>query len=467
MIDYSVHFFIHIMSKKMELVVKDTIATNSVPQMDILRSFIKRMVASAMANSQQSMQPMQPINNTFDNTDSQTISTQSSSYTRKVVQSQQITASNLPAAAAAKEVDRNKQPSVLKSSSPFSNAFFDDGATQPEKVTETKSKANTDINDDAQLSFEDAFLEQDKPKIDTTEDTNTSMDFDYNFDNDEHDTAATTSTMWTRQRIQGLERTIANLALLVPVSGANTISLSKLMLANAQVIAQVELKFIIIRTACGVLCAVDQHAADERVALEKLEGALCNLDLHDETVIHLTKRSIKVGDILKATKVMPPKRIMISEKDMSTVQHHWSLLQKWKFTFEESEDKSLLITGLPSVCDRVAGVQDFLDFVRELGHLSGGEIQPPFVKMVLASNACRYAIMFGDSLTHEKCVELISSLSKCNHCFICAHGRPSIIPLLDMNKEEQNVASGDAKNDAKVDDRKSLRFDPIRRVIRR
>ena len=41
--------------------------------------------------------------------------------------------------------------------------------------------------------------------------------------------------------------------------------------------------------------------------------------------------------------------------------------------------------------------------------------------------------MFGDVLTHEKCTELILSLSKCEFCFICAHGRPSVIPLIDMN----------------------------------
>jgi DNA mismatch repair ATPase MutL len=168
----------------------------------------------------------------------------------------------------------------------------------------------------------------------------------------------------------------------------------------------VELKFIIIK-AGGILCAVDQHAADERIALEKLENSLCNHGSGD-AIIHMTKRSIKAADIIKVTKLLPSKRIILSQKQMSTVKYHWSLLQKWKFTMEEVEENTLLLTGVPSVCDRVASVNDFFDFVQELGHITGNDTKPNFVKSTLASNACRYATMFGDPLTHEQCVELIS-----------------------------------------------------------
>ena len=157
---------------------------------------------------------------------------------------------------------------------------------------------------------------------------------------------------------------------------------------------------------------------------------------------------------------------------MSTIKHHWSLLQKWKFTFEESDDeKTILITGLPSVCDRLASVNDFLDFVKELGHFTGGEIKPAFVKNVLASNACRYAVMFGDSLEHEQCLELIASLAQCTNCFICAHGRPSIIPLMDMKGSKPRSFTGEAARNAHKSenaklDAPNVMFGP-RRVIRR
>jgi DNA mismatch repair ATPase MutL len=42
------------------------------------------------------------------------------------------------------------------------------------------------------------------------------------------------------------------------------------------------------------------------------------------------------------------------------------------------------------------------------------------------------AIMFNDVLTFDECSDLLRQLSKCAFPFQCAHGRPSMIPLLDM-----------------------------------
>ena len=141
-----------------------------------------------------------------------------------------------------------------------------------------------------------------------------------------------------------------------------------------------------------------EHAADERVLLEKLESALFNQSMNDSSIIQLTKRSIRVSDVLKSTKLNPPNRMSLNQKHMCTIRHHGSLLEKRKFSFEEEDNNTLLLTGLPSVCDRVASVSDFLDFVKQLSHFTGGgDVNPTFVKTVLASNACRYAIMFGEN----------------------------------------------------------------------
>lgn len=42
------------------------------------------------------------------------------------------------------------------------------------------------------------------------------------------------------------------------------------------------------------------------------------------------------------------------------------------------------------------------------------------------------AIRFGDELTKEQCQDLISSLYSCQLPFQCAHGRPSIVPLVNL-----------------------------------
>ncbi len=46
--------------------------------------------------------------------------------------------------------------------------------------------------------------------------------------------------------------------------------------------------------------------------------------------------------------------------------------------------------------------------------------------------ACRSAIMFGDELSLEECTRLVRDLARCAHPFQCAHGRPSIVPLVTL-----------------------------------
>jgi DNA mismatch repair protein MLH3 len=50
----------------------------------------------------------------------------------------------------------------------------------------------------------------------------------------------------------------------------------------------------------------------------------------------------------------------------------------------------------------------------------------------LNSRACRSALMFNDELSKEQCRTIISRLSECAFPFQCAHGRPSLIPLVDL-----------------------------------
>ncbi len=202
------------------------------------------------------------------------------------------------------------------------------------------------------------------------------------------------------------------------------------------------------------------------MALEKLENALSNPNLHDDAIIHMTKKSITKKNVLKFMKLLPPKQIKLSLTDMATLNQHSNFLKKWKFDFDEANDGNMItLTGVPVVCDRIASAQDFIGFVKELGHLSSVEdIRPKFVRNILASNACRYAIMFGEELDEERQRQLISNLACCDMSFICAHGRPSIIPLCDLNTS--NVGSSMPSGSDEPGGSMSVRFGP-RRLIRR
>lgn len=40
--------------------------------------------------------------------------------------------------------------------------------------------------------------------------------------------------------------------------------------------------------------------------------------------------------------------------------------------------------------------------------------------------------MFNDSLSIDRCQDLVIRLANCVFPFQCAHGRPSMVPLLDL-----------------------------------
>ena len=414
--------------RESELVVCDGKATISMPQKARLEKFLRELVAKTIKNSWISMIDHSTA------VDMQVANQSKCSLVdlsnRRIVKGEYIH-SKLNVASTntgSPKLKSNKKLPVAATSSPFADAFLD---TLRSSRFEKKEVRN--VHTPPEISFEDAFLD-DLPDLNN----NKSRDI---ADGDDTIITDASSAKWTKKRVKALETTIATI---IPkaTTGAShgSVSLTKDMLDNAEVIAQVEGKFIIVKTGCGKLLCVDQHAADERVALEKLENALFCPGSHDGTKISMTKKQLLVSDILKPFKVAPSKRVALTLSQMATVKHHFALLQKWKFTFEEprNADKSIVLTGTPSVCGRVADENDLLHFLTALGHFTGGEVKPEFVKKILASQACRYAIMFGDLLTHEQCTNLIKSLAKCNFCFICAHGRPSIIPLIDMHDSCKN-----------------------------
>ena len=59
-------------------------------------------------------------------------------------------------------------------------------------------------------------------------------------------------------------------------------------------------------------------------------------------------------------------------------------------------------------------------------------VAPPAVARTLHSKACRGAIMFGDVLSRAECRELVARLARCRLPFQCAHGRPSMLPLVTL-----------------------------------
>ncbi|CAL5373366.1 unnamed protein product [Camellia sinensis] len=83
---------------------------------------------------------------------------------------------------------------------------------------------------------------------------------------------------------------------------------------------------------------------------------------------------------------------------------------------------------------------DLLEFLQQLADTDGSSTIPPSVHRVLNSKACRGAIMFGDTLLPSECSLIVEELKQTSLCFQCAHGRPTTVPLVNLEALHKQIA---------------------------
>ncbi|XP_063649797.1 DNA mismatch repair protein Mlh3 isoform X3 [Pan troglodytes] len=246
----------------------------------------------------------------------------------------------------------------------------------------------------------------------------------------------------------------------------------------------------------NLLVLVDQHAAHERIRLEQLiietgrscsrkgkpSGAirLCGQPTYVPGNPHYSPLSSKqhlltTGTLpcsseysyekqqaqgsgrkkLLSSTLIPPLEITVTEEQRRLLWCYHKNLEDLglEFAFPDTSD-SLVLVGKVPLCfvEREANelrrgrstvtksiVEEFIREQLELLQTTGG-IQgtlPLTVQKVLASQACHGAIKFNDGLSLQESCRLIEALSSCQLPFQCAHGRPSMLPLADIDHLEQ------------------------------
>ena len=222
----------------------------------------------------------------------------------------------------------------------------------------------------------------------------------------------------------------------------SSFTFSKEMLKHVYIIGQVDHKFI----ACIFkgkkdLVLIDQHAAHERIRLEKL--------LQQIGYFKKEKNAIKN----QVTKLSPPLHLCLYKNDFDLLNHYRMEFQSIGLFFTSNEIKNkevfrIYISSIPSifvnVCEKqclakgtninAELIKEFiLEQIRIMRTCTGStNLSSVVVFKTLASYACHGAIKFGDKLTWNTCVTIVEQLAKCNLPFQCAHGRPSVVPLFRL-----------------------------------
>jgi DNA mismatch repair protein MLH3 len=278
---------------------------------------------------------------------------------------------------------------------------------------------------------------------------------------------------------------------------AGSSRLSKEALKTAEVIAQVDKKFILVKMQdstqeedgrAGLLVLIDQHAADERVRVESLLCQLCS------PLQHTTGYQSKLGQKAQVAFVVleKPMQFAISPQERTHFTTYAARFAAWGILYDvlqttasvtipstvDREKHVLSVTTLPTgISERCkTDPKVLISFLRStvwryaedpyLPPLPASSISlannptdwvrrlatcPPGLVDLINSRACRSAIMFNDELSVDDCNALVRNLAGCVFPFMCAHGRPSMVPLVDLGGLGE-VASGLDGRDEAPDD---------------
>lgn len=264
---------------------------------------------------------------------------------------------------------------------------------------------------------------------------------------------------------------------------------SKDALRRAELVAQVDSKFILVKVpfnqvqddrmatqtsiASSCLVLIDQHAADERC---RVEGLMRDYFARGTTNLG--------GNIWEAVTEVLPKPLVfeLSRQDRDVLCRSQGHFAHWGICYDievpgasqslgskKPKKKGIgpkaqvAVRSLPpAILERCRTEPRLLsDLIRteawklndEAGLaqqprpravITGGteDGSPAWVSLfhgcpqgiieLINSRSCRSAIMFNDPLTREQCEELLGGLVQCAFPFQCAHGRPAMVPLVDL-----------------------------------
>jgi len=201
--------------------------------------------------------------------------------------------------------------------------------------------------------------------------------------------------------------------------------LERHVLFSVSVLGQVGLKFIVCVIHVGeegaIVAAIDQHAADERISLEELWATVLSPNTHVPTE--------ETQSALWATP--------LSVHEFEVLETNAQLVRRWGWDWRTSANDSaeaetvVYLTRVPTIRGTSLGGDALRQFLFQLQSTTASTSQAPrCLYRLLASKACRGAIMFGDYLSTKECETIINALRLTQLPFSCAHGRPTCAPLV-------------------------------------
>lgn len=173
--------------------------------------------------------------------------------------------------------------------------------------------------------------------------------------------------------------------------------------------AQLHKTYIVAETGDGVVI-VDQHAAHERLVLEKMKAALADQGISRQ--------------LLLLPEVVEPGRA-----EAALILEHKDMLAHLGLVVEAFGDGAVLVREVPALLGEASAGPMLLDIAEELSHLGSSSILEDKINHVLATMSCYGSVRAGRMLTADEMNALLREMEVTPRSGQCNHGRPTWISL--------------------------------------
>lgn len=171
------------------------------------------------------------------------------------------------------------------------------------------------------------------------------------------------------------------------------------------ILGQILNTFIVCEIEDGMML-IDQHAAEERINLEKNREYFSNY--------------IKIQNLIS-----PKELININLETKDFISKNQILFKDLGFIIQEDKEKLYLVT-IPEFLERYFTIDFFYEILKSLEENPKEKLEKIKDK-ILKLKSCKESIKANDPLSISQMINLIKQLEECKDKIICAHGRPTIL----------------------------------------
>jgi DNA mismatch repair protein MutL len=192
------------------------------------------------------------------------------------------------------------------------------------------------------------------------------------------------------------------------ISQVGELGLAKAQFHNTYIISQTEDSIII----------VDQHAAHERITLEKM------------------KRSMQKHEKMPSQMLLIPEVVDLSDSEKENILEYSQHLLDLGLKIEEFGVSAVLVREVPALLGNINTQKMIKDLAAEISEWGNEFTLSDKIHHICATIACHGSVRAGRTLNIEEMNKLLRDMEKTEHSGQCNHGRPTYveIKLSDIEK---------------------------------